>query len=49
MFTHCNKYLAPLVVLLFSSVAYATCFTTIVDNKVCTTCCYGNECTTTCQ
>ncbi len=37
---------------LFATAVYATCTTnTIFDNgkmKICTTCCYGSQCTTTC-
>lgn len=48
-----KKYLVAIALTVATTVAYAACLTnTIVtpDGKVimCTTCCYGGNCTTTC-
>lgn len=47
-----RKYLIGLVLALFAGVVYANCVTntTFINGKMimCTTCCYGTNCQTTC-
>jgi len=47
-----NKWVAGLGALMFSSVVYAQCVTNTYNINgritVCTTCCYGGSCSTTC-
>lgn len=48
-----KKYIAAAILALTATVAYASCVTNtyITDGRVivCTTCCYGTNCTTTCN
>lgn len=49
-----KKYILAAVLALTATAAYATCYTntTITQDGrmvICTTCCYGTNCTTTCM
>jgi len=49
-----KKYLIAAILALTTSAAYAACVTNTVigprgQMTICTTCCYGNNCTTTCM
>ena len=47
-----NKLMVGIGLAAVSAVVYASCTTTTVISdgtvKICTTCCYGNQCQTTC-